>query len=192
MATILDFTGKSRERSQTKNTETAWRLGELLAEPSQAVEKILSTKPSELVILNPDELEQYVFDELFQRTKGDKQITPEYILTLQYIAKNISNLYRSENSPYVYDAIQDWNYKLAWDTAVFWYIHFVWKRHNPLSREDYIHLAIQCYYRWYDRHPQSLWYIVATHIEPILTKIQNWRMDIMKRVPAFSVISGRV
>ena len=52
-------------------------------------------------------------------------MTPEYILSLKYIAENISNLYQSEKSDYVTDAIEDGNYKQAGDNAVFGYIHFV-------------------------------------------------------------------
>ncbi len=67
---------------------------------------MLHAKPTELVILSPADLEQYVFDELFTRTKEGREITPEYILSLQYIAKNISVMYQSNTSPYVHDAIE--------------------------------------------------------------------------------------
>ena len=66
------------------------------------------------------------------------------------------------------------------------------KRKNPLSREDYVHLAEQCYYRWYERQPNSIGYIVATHVESILLKIQNWSTDMMRRAPAYSVVPGRI
>lgn len=63
---------KPRERVVTDLTHKTWDLGSMLAEPSYAVERILQTKPNQLVILTPQELEQYIFDELFQRTKNNQ------------------------------------------------------------------------------------------------------------------------
>lgn len=73
----------------------------------------METKPTDIVILNPEELEQYIFDELFQRTKGNRNITPEYILTLQYIAKNISSFQAKAEGLYVNDALLENDYKQA-------------------------------------------------------------------------------
>lgn len=192
MSIILDISWKLREKNEQSLTHEAWRLGEMLAAPFYTVDKILWTKPSELVISSPEELEQYIFDELFHRTNVGKEITPEYILSLQYIAKNIANISQNNQSPYVQDAIEKWDYKQAGDNTVFGYIHFVWKRNNPLSKEDYVHLAEQCYLRWYIKNPNSLGYIVSKHVKEILAKIKNWNIDMMQRVPAFSVIDGRV
>ncbi len=192
MTKIIDFTWKLRERVQEWLTVQAWSLGEALAAPSHAVEKILTTKPTDLIILTSEELEQYIFDELFHRTRKEREITPEYILSLQYLAKTIANISQSNHSLYVQDAIEQWDYKQAWDNAVFGHIHFVWKRRNPLSKEDYVHLAEQCYLRWYDKNRNWLGYIVATHVEWILTKIESWRTDMMWRVPAFSVVPWKV
>jgi hypothetical protein len=58
------------------------------------------------VIFTQDELEQYVFDELYHRTSEGREVTPEYILSLQYIAKNITKISQQECSPYVHDAIE--------------------------------------------------------------------------------------
>jgi hypothetical protein len=68
-------------------------------------------------------------------------------------------------------------------------MYFVGKRRNPLSAQDYIHLAVQCYLRWYERQPQGMGYMIATQIPGILPKLQNWRTDMMNRIPAFQVIS---
>ena len=189
MATILDLADIQRERAVLQLTNTAWNLWEELAKPPVSVERILRTPKNELVILTTEELEQYVFHEIFIRTKIWKKITPEYILTLQYIAKNIANIYASEKSNYVQDAMEDLDYKRAWDNAVYGYIHFVGKRKNPLSPEDYIHLAVQCYLRWYERQPQSIGYMVAQEVPSILPFLQNWNNDMMERVPSFHVIS---
>ncbi len=61
-----------------------------------------------------NQLEEFIFDELFQRTKDGREITPEYILTLKYIAERIGKLYQSEtNDGYVSDALEQGDYKLA-------------------------------------------------------------------------------
>jgi hypothetical protein len=192
MSIILDISWKLREKSEKALSDKAWDLGEALATPSFAVEKVLTTKPTDFVVLKPDELEQYVFDELFHRTREGREVTPEYILSLQYIAKNIANISQSDQSSYIIDAIEQWDYKRAGDNAVFGYIHFVWKRKNPLTKEDYVHLAEQCYLRWYDKNRNSIGFIVASHVEWILTRIEDWSTDMMRRAPAFSVIAGRV
>ena len=189
MATILDLANIQRERAVRQLTDTAWSLGEVLANPPASVARILWVPKNELVTLTNEELEQYVFHEIFVRTRSWKKITPEYILTLQYIAKNIANVYASEKSDYVQDAMEEWDYKRAWDNAVYGYIHFVGKRNNPLSPEDYIHLAVQCYLRWHERQPQSMGYIVAREVPSILPFLQNWRNDMMQRVPSFHVIA---
>lgn len=56
------------------------------------IARILDTEPDEMLILNPVDLEKFVFDELLQRTKKSNELTPEYILALQHVARVVSQL----------------------------------------------------------------------------------------------------
>ncbi len=67
-------------------------VAELLCLEPPTIARILDTEPDEMLILNPIDLEKFVFDELFQRTKRNNELTPEYILTLQHIARVVSQL----------------------------------------------------------------------------------------------------
>jgi len=88
---------------------------------------------------------------------------------------------------YVIDRLESGEYQKAGDTAIYGFIHMVGKRKNPLSKEDYIDLAEMCYYRWYEKKPQSIGLIVASQVRSILHTMRDWRDDMMVRAPAYRV-----
>lgn len=67
-------------------------IAELLKEQPPLIDRIIDVNPDEILVLSPQELEDYIFDELLQRTRGSRDITPDYIAALRYIAEVISNI----------------------------------------------------------------------------------------------------
>lgn len=45
-------------------------VAELLGKTTPTIERIISTEPQDFVLLMPSDLEQFIFDELYQRTVG--------------------------------------------------------------------------------------------------------------------------
>jgi hypothetical protein len=168
-------------------------MSELLDTQPPTITRILETNPDELLVLSQDELERYIFDELFQRTKVGRIITPEYMLSLQYISRIIADVrtpmefdtlgMNITQGTYITDAMSQWDYQLAWNRAVSGYVHFVEKRRNSLNKRDYIDLAELCFQKWYELKPKSAWWVIASHVRIILEKILYWKDDMMMRVP---------
>lgn len=149
-----------------------------------------------MLILSPGDLEKFVFDELFQRTKASNQLTPEYMITLQHIARVVSQLktpMEFENfwvsvvsQRYVVDSMAQLDFQQAWNNSIYGYIHFVWKRNNVLSHNDYIDFAEYCFNRWHESRPQSIGKILANNVRNILSAMWDWKSNMMMRVPWYA------
>ena len=115
------------------------------------------------------------------------------MITLQYIARVVSDLRTPmvtekyglslANEKYITDQLSAGDCQKAGNNAIHGFVHFVGKRHNALSKEDYIDLAEMCFYRWYEKKPQSIGLIVARQVRSILDTMRHWREDMMIRVP---------
>ena len=168
-------------------------IAELLGVQPPTIARILDTEPDEILVLNPVDLEKFVFDELLQRTKKSNELTPEYILALQHVARVVSQLQTPMefekfwvsvvSQRYVVDSMSQLDFQQAWNNAIYGYIHFVWKRNNVLSHNDYIDLAEYCFYRWNESKPQSIGRILANNVRNILSAMWDWKSSMMVRVP---------
>ena len=176
------------------HTETTLIEG-LLGETPQIVARIVDTNPDEIVLMTEEEFRVFVFDELYRRTQKGRTITEDYMIALRYIAGVVATLRTPMSTElygitlpanmYVIDEMESGDFQRAGEHAIYGFIHHVGKRHNPLSKEDYINLAEMCFYRWYEKKPQSIGLIVARQVRTILDTMRNWRQDMMIRVPSY-------
>jgi len=156
----------------------------------EITQKLFDTDIKTVIWISIEHLDLLIRDYLYTKLKdAGKYLDERIYLCSSYLQELLISFLMFDkrwkeilNSPYVIDWMNQWDFQMAWDTAVFWYLFFYKKRKNTLSRDDYLQLASNSYFSWYDKSKSANVGILLSELLPMfLSMIQNFETELLKR-----------